>query len=132
MAHKSRYIVALPLIDIRVNGYDAIEKIGTTFATTEGAAVGNYLHRVFPEKARVVQSILRDLSKDYKPYALRLENEYHDDSGQKLVGLEETIAEEIEICLFLAEFYKKRRPQEYLEKSRRLLSEFDLFKDQNK
>lgn len=60
---KKHFVVALPKelpIDTNVPGYDGIKKIGGTSAGSPQSAVSHYLHRVFPDKAKLIVDILNE------------------------------------------------------------------------
>ena len=57
---EGRFVVALPFVDVGVDEYSRIEHRGGTLDTTSAGAVGNYLFRMVPHKARIILANLRD------------------------------------------------------------------------
>ncbi|VVB79000.1 Uncharacterised protein [uncultured archaeon] len=120
---EGRFVIALPKEDLGVHEYNLIDKIGGSVATTPAGAVGNYLFRKIPQKARLVMGTLRNDFGGAESYALRIPSEYREENGTLLTGDNKMAAEEIEVASFLAEQYGGDS-RNYLERARRVLSEF--------
>ena len=122
---EGRFIVALPFVDIGVDEYSRIEHRGGTLDTTPEGAVGNYLFRVVPHKARIILANLRDRYGGAGNYAMRVPENYTDDDENELIGEDRRVAEEIEISTYFAKKYGKTDARFFLKDVRRILREFE-------
>jgi len=122
---EGRFVVALPFVDVGVDEYSRIEHRGGTLDTTSAGAVGNYLFRMVPHKARIILANLRDRYGGAGNYAMRLPEDYKDDNGDELIGEDRRVAEEIEICSYFARKYGKTDARFFLKDARKILGEFE-------
>src|SRR3989344_3195193 len=122
---EGKFVVALPFVDVGVNEYSRIEHSGGTLDTTPAGAVGNYLFRVVPHKARIILANLRDRYGGAGNYAMRVPENYTDDDENELIGEDRRVAEEIEISTYFAKKYGKTDARFFLKDARRILREFE-------
>lgn len=122
---EGRFAIALPAVDMDVLQYHRIRKIGGSMATTPAGAVSHYVFRLIQNEvtARTILANIRDRYGGAKSYAMRIPEEYFDDTNAPLIDNDRRIAEEIEISSYFSRCYGGN-PQDYLPEARRVLGEF--------
>lgn len=114
MTDKKLYAVALPgnpLINgMEIPRYNQMEKVGTIFATSPGAAISQYLHRrgireVLGNKERsILIKMIRDDLGGYDNHTLEIDNDYAWEDGN-MTPEEIERAQEVELANFFHRVY---------------------------
>lgn len=126
---ESRFAIALPEF-IDLPGYDKIDNMGGSIATSKANAIENYLHKNVDQRkltrdnATIIQFTIRDKLGGYEEYAMKIPEIYYDDERNVLTGEDRRIAEEIEIALFLNRRYGKNE-RCWLNETRIILDYFE-------